>query len=159
MGVAECGVPSLTAMTPEAAASLRVHEDQFLDAVASGAPRLGAAIPVSASAEGVASMPVDRPGSAGLLRRESLHRRLLGIADVTSAAFAAGLVLGAFDQRRAALSAVVGAALVLLVFKIAGLYDRDELRLVHSTLDEVPALPQLTGLFALGIAMRQDWSL
>ena len=146
-------------MTPEAAASLRVHEDQFLDAVASGAPRLGAAIPVSASAEGVASMPVDRPGSAGLLRRESLHRRLLGIADVTSAAFAAGLVLGAFDQRRAALSAVVGAALVLLVFKLAGLYDRDDLKLVQSTLDDVPLLVQLTGLFALCVAILQDFVL
>ena len=146
-------------MTPEAAASLRVHEDQLLNVVASGAPELPAAIRVSASAEGVASIPVDLPGSVGLLRRESLHRRLLGIADVTSAALAAGLVLGAFDQRRAALSAVVGAALVLLVFKLAGLYDRDDLKLVQSTLDDLPLLAQLTGLFALCVAILQNFIL
>jgi exopolysaccharide biosynthesis polyprenyl glycosylphosphotransferase len=143
-------------MTPEVAARLRVHEDQFVDVVASGMPRLAAAIPVSASAERVTSVPADRPGSAGLLRRESLQRRLLGIADVTSAAVAAGLVLGAFNQHRAALSALVGAALVLLVFKLAGLYDRDDLKLVHSTLDDVPLLVQLTGLFALGVAILQN---
>jgi hypothetical protein len=146
-------------MTPEVAASLRLHEDQFADVVASGMPGLGAAISTSASAEPVASAPVDRPGSAGLLRRESLHRRLLGIADVTSAAVAAGLVLGAFDQRRAALSALVGAGLVLLVFKLAGLYDRDNLKLVQSTLDDLPLLVQLTGLFALCVAILQDFVL
>ena len=46
-------------------------------------------------------------------------------------------------------SAVVGVALVLLVFKVAGLYERDDLELVHSTLDDLPLLVQLTGLFAL----------
>ena len=153
------GVPSVTAMTPEAAASLRVHEDQFADVVAAGMPGLAATIPGPAPARRVTSAPVDRPRPAGPLRRESLHRRLLGIADVTSAAVAAGLVLGAFDQRRAALSALVGAALVLLVFKLAGLYDRDELKLVHSTLDDVPLLVQLTGLFALGVAILQDFVL
>ncbi len=68
-------------------------------------------------------------------------------------------MLGAFDHRRAALSALVGAALVLVVFKLAGLYDRDDLRLVHSTLDDVPLLAQLTGLFALGVAILQNFVL
>ena len=36
------------------------------------------------------------------------------------------------------------------------MYDRDDLRLVHSTLDEMPALAQLTGLFALGVAILQS---
>ena len=40
--------------------------------------------------------------------------------------------------------AVAGASMVVLLFKMAGLYDRDDLRLVHSTLDEVPLLLQLT---------------
>ena len=147
------------AMTPEAAASLRVHEDRFVDVVAPAVAGLATTIAVSASAEEVASAAVDRPGSAGLLSREALRRRLLGVADVTSAALAAGLVLGAFGQRRAALSAVVGAALVLFVFKLAGLYDRDDVRLVHSTLDDIPQLAQLTGLFALGVAILQNFVL
>ena len=54
---------------------------------------------------------------------------------------------------------MVGAALVLFVFKLAGLYDRDDLRLVHSTLDDVPQLAQLTGLFALGVAILQNFVL
>ena len=43
-----------------------------------------------------------------------------------------------------------------MLFKVAGLYDRDELRLVHSTLDELPLLLQLTGLFALCVTIVQS---
>ena len=46
--------------------------------------------------------------------------------------------------------------LLVVLFKIAGLYDRDELRLVHSTLDELPVLLQLTGLFALCVTIVQS---
>jgi exopolysaccharide biosynthesis polyprenyl glycosylphosphotransferase len=45
---------------------------------------------------------------------------------------------------------------LLFLFKTGGLYDRDDLRVVHSTLDEIPQLAQLTGLFALGIAILQS---
>ena len=110
-------------------------------------------------ARGLQSAELDRRRRAGLLWREALHRRLLAVADVTAAAVAAGLVLGAFNQRRAALSALLGAALVLIVFRLAGLYDRDDLRLVHSTLDDVPQLAQLTGLFGLGVAILQNFVL
>jgi exopolysaccharide biosynthesis polyprenyl glycosylphosphotransferase len=65
------------------------------------------------------------------------------------------LVLTAFDQHHVVLAAVTGVGLVLLLFKASGLYDRDDLRLVHSTLDEVPLLAQLTGLSALGMASFQ----
>ena len=155
----EACVLCVNAMTPEAAASLRVRDHQFVDVVASGMPGLAPTGPASAPAERIGPADVSRPRSVGRLRRESLQRRLLGVADVTSAALAAGLVLGAFDQRRAAVSALVGAALVLIVFKLAGLYDRDELKLVHSTLDDVPLLVQLTGLFALGVAILQNFVL
>ena len=54
---------------------------------------------------------------------------------------------------------VAGMPLVVLLFKIAGLYDRDQLRIVQSTLDEAPALAQLTGLFALSVTILQpSWS-
>jgi exopolysaccharide biosynthesis polyprenyl glycosylphosphotransferase len=45
--------------------------------------------------------------------------------------------------------------MLLLVFKIGGLYDRDDLRLGQSTLDEAPSLVQLTGLFTLGVITLQ----
>ena len=66
------------------------------------------------------------------------------------------VVLNVLGDDRTALVAVVGTPLVVVLFKIAGLYDRDELRLVHSTLDEAPALLQLTGLFALGVTIAQS---
>jgi exopolysaccharide biosynthesis polyprenyl glycosylphosphotransferase len=45
----------------------------------------------------------------------------------------------------------VGLALVAMVFvnKLSGLYDRDDLVLHRSTLDEIPKLLQISGLFAL----------
>ena len=46
--------------------------------------------------------------------------------------------------------------LIVLVFKIAGLYDRDQLRIVHSTLDEAPTLLQLTGLYVLSVTILQS---
>ena len=154
----ELGGVALEPMTPDVAASLTVPES-LVDAPALRPAMLAAASAASAAGVDLESGRLDNRGSSALLSREALRRRLLGVADVTSAALAAGLVLGAFGQRRAAFSALVGAALVLVVFKLAGLYDRDDLRLVHSTLDDVPQLAQLTGLFALGVAILQNFVL
>ena len=106
-------------------------------------------------ADPLGPVDVDGRASAALVWREALHRRLLAGADVTSVTVALVLVLNTLGQRKVAFAAVAGAALVLFLFKVAGLYDRDDLRLVHSTLDEVPVLAQLTGLFALGLAILQ----
>ena len=73
-----------------------------------------------------------------------------------AASVALVVLLNVFGQRRVAALALAGIALLLFLFKVSGLYDRDELRLVHSTLDEVPLLVQLTGLFALGLAILQS---
>jgi exopolysaccharide biosynthesis polyprenyl glycosylphosphotransferase len=101
--------------------------------------------------------PVDvgARGSASVLWRESRHRRLLGAADATAAMVALVVVLNGFDQHQVGFAALAGVFLILLLFKISGLYDRDDLRVVHSTLDEVPLLAQLTGVFALGVAVTQ----
>ena len=66
------------------------------------------------------------------------------------------VLLNVFGQRRVAAVAFTGIAVLLFLFKVSGLYDRDELRLGHSTLDEVPLLVQVTGLFALGLAILQS---
>ena len=88
--------------------------------------------------------------------RASLNRRLLALGDIAAASVALVVLLNVFGQRRVAVLAFAGIAVLLFLFKVSGLYDRDELRLVHSTLDEIPSLVQLTGLFALGLAILQS---
>ena len=84
--------------------------------------------------------------------REVLQRRLLAAADIFGVALAVTVALNVSGPRRVALVAVA-LPLVILPFKVAGLYDRDELRLGRSTLDEAPALMQLTALFALSVTI------
>ena len=80
-------------------------------------------------------------------------RRLLGIADVAAVSMALLAVLGGVHLRYGLLTLPIGIVLVLVLFKVGGLYDRDDLRVVHSTLDEAPTLVQLTGLYALGVGI------
>jgi exopolysaccharide biosynthesis polyprenyl glycosylphosphotransferase len=82
----------------------------------------------------------------GRRRREGLRRLLLCAADVFAAAGAMVLVLTVFGDNRLKL---------VVLFKVAGLYDREQLRLVRSTLDEAPALLQVAGLYTLTIAIFQ----
>ena len=93
--------------------------------------------------------------SARVTWRESLHRRSLGAADVIAGALTVAFVLRPFARHQIVLAGPVAGAVLLVIFKIAGLYDRDDLRLVHSTLDEIPLLGQLTGLFALCIGLLE----
>ena len=87
---------------------------------------------------------------------DAFNRRLLALGDIAAASVALVVLLNVFSQRRVAAVALAGIALLLFLFKVSGLYERDELRLVHSTLDEVPLLVQLTGLFALSLAILQS---
>ena len=96
----------------------------------------------------------ERP-SARVVWRESLHRRSLGAADLIAATLTVAFVLRPFARHQIALAAPAAGAVLLVLFKIAGLYDRDDLRLVHSTLDEIPLLAQLTGLFAICIGLLE----
>ena len=93
--------------------------------------------------------------AAPVIWREALQRRLLAMGDVLASIAAILIGITLFHRAAAAPTALAGGALAPLLFKMAGLYDRDDLRLVHSTLDEVPLLVQLTGLFALGIGLVQ----
>jgi exopolysaccharide biosynthesis polyprenyl glycosylphosphotransferase len=90
-----------------------------------------------------------------LVRRESLHRRLLGAADVLAATVALFLVITLLGSDHVGLATLALMPLVVVVFKIAGLYDRDPLRIVQSTLEEAPQLLQLTGLYALVVTILQ----
>jgi exopolysaccharide biosynthesis polyprenyl glycosylphosphotransferase len=139
-------------MTPQLAAILTIHEQQAAETTL-GVRRPSA---VAGSQVAVPRRPRIIDGERALpslLRREALHRRLLAVADVLAAALALVFVLSLLGADRPGLLALAGMPLVIVLFKIAGLYDRDQLRLVHSTLDEAPALAQLTGLYVLSVTI------
>jgi exopolysaccharide biosynthesis polyprenyl glycosylphosphotransferase len=136
-------------MTPQLAAKLTIHDAVTEELVPSGRRFVpsGSVVP----------LPVRRGRAAGgaerirpsLLRREALHRRLLGAADMLAATLALTFVLALAGQAPTAV-ALAAIPLIIVLFKVGGLYDRDQLRLAHSTLDEVPSLLQLTGVYVLG---------
>lgn len=98
-------------------------------------------------------LALDVSAPAEVWSSESLHRRLLGVADVVGMAMAIVLAFGRSGMGTAALATLVAIPMVLVFFKVAGLYNRDELGLAHSTLDEAPLLLQTTALVSLGIAI------
>src|SRR4051794_4389065 len=142
-------------MTPQLATSLRIHDPEVgtpaptgdLVAVAPQAP----ALPLP----GAARRESDGECAPWLLRGEALHRRLLGMADVLATTIALFVVIDLLGDDRPAPAALLVTPLVVVLFKVAGLYHRDEVRLVHSTLDEAPLLLQLTGLFALCVTILE----
>jgi hypothetical protein len=155
-----CLVLGAKAMTPQVAANLKLHEDGPLARpvhqrrFAPARPRPAALPPRVAP-----TATMDAGASAALISREAIHRRLLGAADIMAATFALLLALTQYHTHNVAPAVVAGVLLVVLLFKMSGLYDRDDLRLVHTTLDEAPLLLQLTGLFALGVAVLQSVAL
>jgi exopolysaccharide biosynthesis polyprenyl glycosylphosphotransferase len=144
-------------MTPQIASMLQIHDSELADVAMSGeavltAPRLVAVPPLVQDAR----PELDDACLPALWRREALHRRLLGLFDAAGALIVLLFVLGFTSGDQVFVAAVVGIPMLLVPFKIAGLYDRDELRLVHSTLDELPPLLQLTGLFALCVTIAHS---
>jgi exopolysaccharide biosynthesis polyprenyl glycosylphosphotransferase len=80
--------------------------------------------------------------------REHLYRRALIAADALAAAIAIAvaveLAVGEIE-----LLALAAMPAMVLANKLAGLYDRDDFVLNKTTLDEAPALFQISGLFSL----------
>src|SRR5829696_406870 len=88
--------------------------------------------------------------------REGLYRRILGLTDAVVAMLvltvpAVALPGLQFDIRLLAL-----VPLLIVVNKIGGLYDRDEVVVRRTTLDEVPTLFQTAGLFILLVWLARD---
>lgn len=87
--------------------------------------------------------------SASSNLRDALYRRTLAAVDVASAAFAlvAGLLVA--GGKTPALPIIAALPLVAVVNKVVGLYERDELLLRRSTLEEAPALLQGAAAYSL----------
>jgi exopolysaccharide biosynthesis polyprenyl glycosylphosphotransferase len=141
-------------MTPQTSRMLQIQELEVDEAVEVQRPPL-------ALAGSIVALPARRGHDAheagyahdALLQRESLHRRLLGTFDVLAAALSLLFVLTATGSGNPGLAVLAFAPLVVVLFKVAGLYDRDLMRIVHSTLDEAPTLLQLTGLYVLSVVI------
>jgi exopolysaccharide biosynthesis polyprenyl glycosylphosphotransferase len=89
------------------------------------------------------------PSSADLLGREGLSHRALAAADALAEGVALALIVGVGAHAGLGLWILVAMVAVVVVNKIGGLYERDDVVLRKSTLDEVPTLLQISGLFAL----------
>jgi exopolysaccharide biosynthesis polyprenyl glycosylphosphotransferase len=130
-------------MTPQLAARLTIHHAEGSTDVARHDPQ------ISMPARRFRAIDGRQRALPGAMRRETLHRRLVGVFDILGATLALIAVTAVLGHQQPSLLALACMPLLVLPFKLAGLYDRDQLRIVHSTLDEAPLLLQLTGLFAL----------
>ncbi len=88
--------------------------------------------------------------------RDRLYRRVLAYADVFSAAFALILCTSVLGDDSLRLATFLALPLIVLVSKIQGLYDRDELLVRKTTMDEAPQLFQLATLYALVLWILDD---
>jgi exopolysaccharide biosynthesis polyprenyl glycosylphosphotransferase len=89
-----------------------------------------------------------------VLERDARFRRALATADVAAVTVTTAALLavrGALPRP----GGLVLLPLVIVVAKIAGLYDRDENLLSKTTLDELPALFQVATIFALVVGLLE----
>ena len=88
--------------------------------------------------------------SASTLRRQAISRRSLAVADMVAAGLALALCVGALSKHDSLhLVTLLALPLVVVAGKIQRIYERDELVLNKSTIDEAPKLFQLATFYAL----------
>jgi exopolysaccharide biosynthesis polyprenyl glycosylphosphotransferase len=92
---------------------------------------------------------LDAPSRPSVSARDRVFRRSLALADALAASLALlfGVVVLGDDALRPAVAVFV--PLVVLLSKLLRLYDRDDLLLRRSTLDDAPAVGQLSSLYVL----------
>jgi exopolysaccharide biosynthesis polyprenyl glycosylphosphotransferase len=99
---------------------------------------------------------VDGRSGAGAASRDALYRWMLAGADALGAALALLLVMPLLGGDELTPAALALPLLVVAVAKVAGLYDRDDLLLRKTTLDEAPGLFQVATLFTLVMALGAE---
>ena len=88
--------------------------------------------------------------------REAIFRRCLAVADVIAAAVALMLCISILGDDGLRTLTLLALPLVVVAGKLKGLYDRDELLINKTTIDESPQLFQLATLYALVIWIIDD---
>jgi exopolysaccharide biosynthesis polyprenyl glycosylphosphotransferase len=88
-----------------------------------------------------------------VLNRDRRYRRCLALADALSALVALVVSANLLGAHHLSMRVLLGLPLVIVASKIGGLYDRDELVIRKSTIDEAPALLELATLYTLAVWM------
>jgi exopolysaccharide biosynthesis polyprenyl glycosylphosphotransferase len=101
---------------------------------------------------------VERPITEGeskrqIRLREAAFRRSLMVADVVAAAVALVVCVGVLGHASVRPVALLALPLIIFVGKAHGLYDRDELVVNKTTIDQAPALLQCATLYALLVVL------
>lgn len=94
---------------------------------------------------------VDRRHSDQIRARDATYRRSLAAADVAAAISSLLLAITITGNGTMHWRAIVIAPVLILVAKVIGLYDHDNLVLRKPTLDEAPVLFEMATLYALAI--------
>ncbi|MGN6372922.1 MAG: sugar transferase [Solirubrobacteraceae bacterium] len=84
-----------------------------------------------------------------ILRRDAILRRYLAVADIVACAVALLLATDTIHHQQIRWTLVFALPAVVPLAKIIGLYDRDELLLRKSTLDEAPGVLRLATTYTL----------
>ncbi len=111
--------------------------------------------PVGAVAAPSEERAIERPIREGrrshsTLRRQAIYRRSLALADMIAAGLALALCVGAMSPDDSLhLVTLLALPLVVVAGKLQRMYERDELVLNKSTIDEAPKLFQLATFYAL----------
>ena len=91
------------------------------------------------------------------MRRQAISRRSLALADMIAAGLALALCVGVLsDGDSLHLTTLLALPLVVVAGKIQRIYERDELVLNKSTIDEAPNLFQLATVYALIVYVFDD---
>jgi exopolysaccharide biosynthesis polyprenyl glycosylphosphotransferase len=105
----------------------------------------------------VASVIEESPhANAAVAHRDRLYRRWLALADATSALLALVLCANLLGDDHLRASVLLGLPLVLVASKLSGLYDRDELLVRKTTIEEAPAFLELATLYTMAVWMLDD---
>jgi exopolysaccharide biosynthesis polyprenyl glycosylphosphotransferase len=131
-------------MKPRAA----IRQDAPLPDARSGEPRL-VVLPSAEPTSDLAPLALGLRSPGHIERGVRVRRWLLTGADVMAMAAALLIGLTGFALNRGGFVFLAILPAVVLVFKIAGLYNLDELRLDHTTLDEAPLLLEVIALLVL----------
>jgi exopolysaccharide biosynthesis polyprenyl glycosylphosphotransferase len=98
----------------------------------------------------------ERHATGAVAARDRRYRYSLMIADLVSATMALLLCTVVLGDTTPSWAIVLGLPLVVLASKLQGLYDRDELVVRKTTIDEAPALVQLATLWTLVVWLLSD---
>ena len=145
--------------------SAGVHADP-MDSALAGMPGLADEIPVAP--QPIVLPPTDRAPEQpivesqerrGVSDRERLYRRALAVSDVVAVVFAFLLIGGAPTAIATWAAAAVLAVATIVGSKLYGLYDRDDLVVRKTTLEEAPRIFHLAVVAVLALWMAEDFML